>query len=138
MAPGAHSASLASLPDTQSPDALASPCLLRVTPSSGLSGGPALALSLVTPCFPPSPLLRVLPFLECPLSSSTSRIFPDQSSKTPVKVCLPLKTSLKAPAVANFVSLWRESYGLYHIVQHTLGMSSSYWMMFHMIFLLHR
>ena len=68
--------------------------------------------------FPPSPLLRVLSFLECPLSSSTSRISPDQSSKTPVKVSLPLKTSLKAPAVANFVSLWREGYGLYHTVQH--------------------
>ena len=66
MAPGAHSPSLASLPDTRSLNALAPPCLLSVTPSSSLSGGPAPALSLVTPCFPPVTFAQSALFLGMP------------------------------------------------------------------------
>lgn len=106
MAPQAYSPSLASL-TRQALDALAH----------------AVYSALVPP---------LVSLLQTRVLLANSCLF--SPSLTPLGFYRPLKTSLSASALTNFVSLWRENYSLHHSVQHYfIYIVLSYVMLFHVV-----
>lgn len=95
----------------KAPDALPPSGLLSVSPSCVSLRQTSLCMSQGAHAFPLSPLLRLLPSLECHLAPFRQPHFTCPVFQDPIQVLPPLQTSLSASALTDFVSLWREKHG---------------------------